>query len=172
MNSEVKRWSVAIVLLLVVAATSADVDIYDFSSDQNLETYQALTKQLRCPKCQNQDIADSNAPIAKDMRFQVHRLVEEGKTQDDIVGYMVERFGEFVTYKPPVRKETYLLWFGPLVFGLFALVVIVFRAKRDTTTKKTESNLDGAVDDKKLSQSRDEDVKNKVSDLLDQYGDK
>ena len=78
----------------------AAIDVYDFDDEAKRADFVALTKELRCPKCQNQDIADSNAPIAKDMRTEVHRLLEEGKDKDSIIAYMIERFGGFVSYKP------------------------------------------------------------------------
>ncbi|KZZ13452.1 hypothetical protein A3751_19515, partial [Oleiphilus sp. HI0080] len=106
----------ACLLSLSFLTQSSSIDVFEFSSDENRQSYKELTRELRCPKCQNQDIADSNAPIAKDMRVQVHRLVEDGKTSDEVVNYMIERFGDFVTYKPKVSTETYLLWYGPWVF--------------------------------------------------------
>ena len=104
-----------------------------FSSEDKLQAYQDLTKELRCPKCQNQDIKDSNAPIAQDMRREVHRLVEEGKSHDQVIGFMIERFGDFVTYTPKIAKETYVLWFGPIAFvliGLIAIAMVVSKKKK------------------------------------------
>ena len=116
--------------LLFAAASFADIDVRSFETDEARDTYQALTRELRCPKCQNQDIADSNAPIAQDMRAQVHRLVEEGKSHEQVVDYMIERFGEFVTYKPKISSETYLLWYGPWFFVAIGLVAIVAMSRK------------------------------------------
>ncbi|KZZ58142.1 hypothetical protein A3762_08470 [Oleiphilus sp. HI0125] len=126
------RFVLLFVLAIGFESLNADIDVYEFSSETKLESYQALTRELRCPKCQNQDIADSNAPIAQDMRAQVHRLVEDGHSHDEVVDFMIQRFGEFVTYKPPVRSETYLLWYGPWVFIAIGLIAIIgiSRSKR------------------------------------------
>ena len=118
--------------VFVSHAIKADIDVHQFSNDDNLTMYQALTKELRCPKCQNQDIRDSNAPIAQDMRKEVHRLVEEGASYNQVIEFMVERFGDFVTYKPKVSKETYVLWFGPFIMvliGLFTILMVVRKKK-------------------------------------------
>lgn len=142
--------------------TASSIDVFEFSSDDNRQSYKELTRELRCPKCQNQDIADSNAPIAKDMRVQVHRLVEEGKTPDEIVGYMIERFGDFVTYKPKVSTETYLLWYGPWVFIAFGAVIILLLSRRKAKTIDAPTNM----------QIQEETVnKQAVSELLDKYSD-
>lgn len=129
---------VLIVAGLVVSAgfVHSSIDVYEFSSDDKRERYHALTKELRCPKCQNQDIADSNAPIAKDMRREVHRLVETGASEKDVVDYMVERFGEFVTYTPSLDSRTYALWYGPFVVLAMGLMVIVLVASRARKANK------------------------------------
>ena len=83
-----------------------------------------LEANLRCLVCQNQTIADSNAELAQDLRRQVREQIAEGRTDTEIIGYMVQRYGDFVLYKPPVKAATLLLWFGPallLVLGIFAL---------------------------------------------------
>lgn len=98
---------------------------YQFDSEQDDERFAALVKDLRCPKCQNQDLADSNAPVASDMREKVYDMMQAGKSDDEIVGYMVDRYGDFVHYTPPVSSQTYLLWFGPLLVFIFGLIVLI-----------------------------------------------
>ena len=91
-----------------------------------------LSEKLRCLVCQNQTIADSNAELAQDLRRQIHEQIAAGKTDDEIVDYMVARYGDFVLYQPPVKPTTVLLWAGPgllLLAGFFALARIV-RARR------------------------------------------
>lgn len=124
------RVLVLLALFGVSSVATADIDVYSFSSEDNREQYTDLTRELRCPKCQNQDIADSNAPIAQDMRREVHRLTEEGKTKEDIVAYMVERFGDFVRYNPRVAPSTYLLWYGPYVLVILGVMIVFVMAKR------------------------------------------
>ncbi len=104
---------------------SAAVDPADFNGDVEMhERYRALTQTLRCPKCQNQNIAGSDAPIALDMRHKVEELLHQGKTNQEIEQFMIDRYGDYVTYDPPFKSRTYLLWCGPLLF--FLIVIIGF----------------------------------------------
>lgn len=137
-----------ILIVLSVSEVSfsyANVDLYEFSSTEHRTRYFSLTKELRCPKCQNQDIADSNSPIASDMRAEVHRLLEQGSSNTDIVNFMVDRFGEFVSYKPKVQPSTYLLWFGPWVLIAFGVIIIGLIVKRRSAPVDARDNdlLDG-----------------------------
>ena len=143
--------------LFVSLPITANIDLYEFEDDSTRTRYSKLTKELRCPKCQNQDIADSNSPISSDMRREVHRLLVEGKQDSEIVNFMVERFGEFVSYKPRVQSSTYLLWFGPLflvILGIF-LIGLLIRSRSDSGP----NNID-ALNSKNQKN---------VEDLLSQY---
>ena len=156
-------WRLAVLLcstLFVSLVAASSIDVFEFSDPENREAYKELTRELRCPKCQNQDIADSNAPIAKDMRAQVHRLLEEGKSQDEVIDFMVERFGDFVTYKPKVSVETYLLWYGPWVFVALGALIIVLIARRKTKVHRQEESVSGPTQEA-----------DKVQALLDKYSD-
>lgn len=128
-----KRWMSALALGLVLSAgAQAAIDTYQFRDQAERERYQQLTKELRCPKCQNQDIADSNAPIAADLRREIFRMLGEGQSNRQIVDFMVDRYGDFVRYKPALDARTWLLWFGPgilLVGGLGVLALIVRRRR-------------------------------------------
>lgn len=128
-----KRWLAAVLLgLSLVGVAQAAIDTYQFRDEAERERYQALTKELRCPKCQNQDIADSNAPIAADLRREIFRMLGEGQSNQQIVDFMVDRYGDFVRYKPALSSRTWLLWFGPgllLVAGFVVLAVIVRRRR-------------------------------------------
>ena len=117
----------------------ASIDVYEFDSEQKRADFVSLTKELRCPKCQNQDIADSNAPIAADMRKEVHRLLGEGKNKETIVEYMIDRFVEFVTYKPKKTTETFMLWYGPWILVLIG-VGVIFSIIRMNKKNKQEQN--------------------------------
>lgn len=118
------------ILFLVSACVQADIDVYEFKDEAQHAQYQQLAKELRCPKCQNQNIADSNAPIAKDMRHQVYQMTLEGKSSSEIVAFMVDRFGEFVVYTPRFDFSTWLLWLGPAVIGILGVLVVVLMARR------------------------------------------
>lgn len=89
-----------------------------------------LTSELRCVKCQNQSLADSNAPIAHDLRREVLELMQEGRSDDEIKQYLVQRYGEFVLYRPQVENRTWLLWFGPVLLVLAGVMVLVRVLKR------------------------------------------
>lgn len=96
--------------------------LYSFNEARQEAQFNYLLHELRCLVCQNQDLADSNAPLAKDLRQQVYELVIDGKSDKDILNYLTERYGDFVLFKPPVKGVTLLLWFGPLLFlglGIF-----------------------------------------------------
>jgi cytochrome c-type biogenesis protein CcmH len=99
-----------------------------FSSELNKTRYQGLVEELRCPKCQNQNLADSGSGIAVDLRELVHQMIEQGKTDQEIVDYMVARYGSFVLYRPQHSTATFLLWYGPFILlgvGLLAFVAVV-----------------------------------------------
>ena len=149
----------------------ADIDVYSFTSDEKLASYQALTKELRCPKCQNQDIKDSNAPIASDMRREVHRLIEDGQSHEQIIAFMNDRFGEFVTYKPKVSKETYLLWYGPWLFIAVGAIFIVFAVGKKGKKSKERKGGSESVGEQLASQIQQPESSKagKVEDLLAQY---
>ncbi|KOE64811.1 cytochrome c-type biogenesis protein [Aggregatibacter actinomycetemcomitans] len=100
----------------------AAIDVLNFSSPQQEADYHALTRELRCPQCQNNNIADSNAAIAVDMRAKVFELLQEGKSKQDVVQYMVDRYGNFVTYDPPLTVATIILWIAPFALILCGLL--------------------------------------------------
>lgn len=120
-------------LLLVVWPAFAVIETYDFSDPQLEERYHALSQELRCPKCQNQNIADSNAPISEDLRKLLYRQLEAGSSDREILDDMVNRYGEFVRYRPAFDAKTAVLWLGPLVFlvigGLFAFLALRGRSR-------------------------------------------
>lgn len=128
--------------LCLVGAAHAAIDAYEFRDEAERQRYRTLVEELRCPKCQNQNIADSNAPIAMDLRREIFRMLEEDKSNDQIVDYLVDRYGDFVRYKPPVNAKTLLLWYGPialLVLGFVVLAVILRRRRRGTEAQASNS---------------------------------
>jgi cytochrome c-type biogenesis protein CcmH len=124
--------SAAVLGLALLGSAQAAIDTYEFASEAERQRYRTLTEELRCPKCQNQNIADSDAPIATDLRAQIYRMLKEGKDNEQIIEFLVARYGDFVLYKPPVTSRTLLLWYGPaglLVGGFVLLGVIVLRRR-------------------------------------------
>lgn len=128
--------------LALSATAHAAIDTYEFKNDAERERYRTLTEELRCPKCQNQNIADSDAPIAMDLRREIYRMLAEGKSNEQIVDYLVMRYGDFVRYKPPVDARTALLWFGPaalLVCGFGVLALIMVRRRRSVASPAAQT---------------------------------
>jgi cytochrome c-type biogenesis protein CcmH len=112
-------------LTLPIALYAGSIETYTFKTPEQEAIYQGLIKELRCLVCQNQDIAGSNAELAQDLRRQTYEMVSAGKSRDDVVAYMVERYGDFVLYRPPFKMKTLLLWVGPPLFLLLSLLFLV-----------------------------------------------
>ncbi|MBK6286139.1 MAG: cytochrome c-type biogenesis protein CcmH [Gammaproteobacteria bacterium] len=126
------RRAMPVLLLVIAGFVHAAIDAYDFDSEEQRQRYLEFTRELRCPKCQNQNLADSNAPIAADLRRELHRLLVEGRTDPEIVDFMVSRYGDYVLYNPPVERRTWLLWLAPLAMlggGLMVLAGMLRRAR-------------------------------------------
>lgn len=116
------------------------IEVDRLSSPELSERYQQLVAVYRCPKCQNQNLAESNSPISIDLRTEIRRLLEEGASDAQISDYLVARYGEFVLYRPRVQASTYLLWLAPaalLLLGLLIVVFIVRRQKRGANATQT-----------------------------------
>jgi cytochrome c-type biogenesis protein CcmH len=123
-----------LILLLVLTWTShalAAIETYSFENTDQEKRYQSMIAELRCLVCQNQNLADSNADLAKDLRAQTHAMIIAGKADADIVDYMVERYGDFVLYRPPFKASTWLLWVGPFLILLIALIVFSLTIRKN-----------------------------------------
>ncbi len=114
----------AVLSLLLANMAVASTAVVEFSDESLRIRYQQLVQELRCPKCQNQNLADSNSPISEDLRAQVHRLLEQGMTDREIKDYLKSRYSEFILYRPEVNQNTWLLWAAPVLFLLFGLWVL------------------------------------------------
>ncbi|MBX8499624.1 cytochrome c-type biogenesis protein [Pseudomonas lijiangensis] len=137
-----KRWLTVVVLSLGLAGfAQAAIDAYQFRDEAERARYSELTKELRCPKCQNQDLADSNAPIAADLRKEIYRMLGEGQSNQQIIEFMVNRYGEFVRYNPQLSSRTWLLWFGPAGLLLVGLVVIGVIVGRRRSEQREEADV-------------------------------
>lgn len=132
------------VLMLLIFSLSANAatEVREFDSVKQEQQYHELIDELRCLVCQNQNLADSNAALAQDLRERTYQMVRGGDSSDEIIDYMVARYGEFIMYRPPLRTSTYLLWFGPLVFLLLAVLTVVLYWRR--TRRNTGVKLDAA----------------------------
>ena len=125
------------IFLLMMSGSSYAVDTHQLSDPKQQESYETLTKELRCLVCQNQTIADSNAELAGDLRRQVYEMLQQGKSREEIVQFMTDRYGDFVLYKPAFKGKTSVLWIAPVVFLLMGLITVFFVIRR----KKVVANL-------------------------------
>ena len=125
-----RAMAVGVMLALAANANAVVFGKYEFDDAEQLERYQQLIYELRCLVCQNQNLADSNAELAGDLRREVHRLILEGKSDQDVIDFMVARYGDFVLYRPPLKAKTVLLWSGPFVLGIGALVLLLVQLRR------------------------------------------
>lgn len=129
MTMGLKLASLLLACLLSMTATAA-IDVYDFDSERQEAQYRGLIEELRCPKCQNQNLAASDAPIAQDLKQKTYDLVKDGRSDGEIRDYMQERYGDFISYKPPVRPSTWILWFFPPLLLVLLIVGWFWRTKR------------------------------------------
>ena len=129
----------ALLLLLIQATFAESIEAKDFESLDQESRYQALIEDIRCPVCQGQSIGGSNSGLAKDLREKVREMILDGQSDPQIYSYMVERYGDFVVYKPPVNTKTYLLWFAPLFILILSLIFLFRSTKRNK--EKTKSRF-------------------------------
>ncbi|MBJ9320939.1 MULTISPECIES: cytochrome c-type biogenesis protein CcmH [Citrobacter] len=142
------RFLLGLLMLIISGSALATIDVMQFKDEAQEQQFRQLTEQLRCPKCQNNSIADSNSMIATDLRQKVYELMQEGKSQKEIVDYMVARYGNFVTYDPPLTPLTVLLWVMPVVaIGLGGW--IIFARTRRRVRVKLEEFPDDVIPDGK-----------------------
>lgn len=136
-------------ITLSLSLYAGSIETYTFKTAEQEALYKELIKELRCLVCQNQDIADSNAELAKDLRRQTYEMISKGSTRDDVVNYMVARYGDFVLYRPPFKMKTVLLWVGPPLFLLLSLFFLVKFLRNRPKTAEIE------LDEKQRESVRD-----------------
>nr|WP_218689515.1 cytochrome c-type biogenesis protein [Psychrobacter sp. BF1] len=142
-NRQVSKWlalGLAALLATIMSMTAnAAIDVYDFDSVQQEAQYRGLIAELRCPKCQNQNLAGSDAPIAQDLKQKTYDLIKEGRSDGEIRDYMQERYGDFISYKPPVRPSTWILWFFPPLLLILLIAGWFWQTKRRQLTARGQS---------------------------------
>lgn len=124
------RAALLFVLSLVSYQSVASDDVYKFDTPQQEKIYNKLIVEFRCLVCQNQNIADSDADLAKDLRAKTHELLLEGKTENEIKEFMRARYGDFVLYTPPLTTSTWWLWSLPLIVLVFAMIGVFFSFRK------------------------------------------
>jgi len=127
-----------ILLSLTCLNSLAAINIYQFDDPVKKERFYKLIDELRCTVCQNQTIAASNAGLAKDLRNKVYTMIQQGKTDEEIKTFMVERFTDFILYKPPVNNTTFLLWAGPVILMCIAFIFLLVNIRKRISNPAVE----------------------------------
>lgn len=128
---------------------------YKFDNEEQQSDFKELAAQLRCLVCQNQNIADSNAPLAQDLRREIHQMLTDGQSKRDVIDFMVQRYGEFVLYKPMMSVKTLALWFGPALFFVFGLIAIWRMTRRPAKAPVTEPDRHALAEARRLLDNSD-----------------
>jgi len=133
---------IVLLCLFVFVPLASAKEATSMAADPKMEkAVNDIAAELRCLVCQNQTIADSHAPLAVDLKNQVRAMVESGQSQDEIIDYMVQRYGDFVRYRPPMKASTMLLWIGPFLLLLIGVMVLVINLRKRTAMTKNDGDL-------------------------------
>ncbi|GMQ77238.1 MAG: cytochrome c-type biogenesis protein CcmH [Gammaproteobacteria bacterium] len=122
--------TIVLTTMLALGATAGATDRPEFDNAEQLARYKALLSELRCLQCQNQNILDSDAPLAHDLRREVYRLILEGKSDQGVLDFLVARYGDFILYRPPWKSKTVLLWTGPFLLGVVGVGILLMQVRR------------------------------------------
>ena len=144
------RFMSVLLALLLLMPVQAAIETHQFDTPEQEALFKKMTEELRCLVCQNQNLADSNAELALDLREKTYEMVKSGKSEDEIIEYMVARYGDFVLYRPPVKSSTLFLWLGPLLFLAIAIIV----ATRFVRSRQS-AGADPELTDEQLKLARD-----------------
>jgi len=131
--------------LILTPLYAAPVVTYEFASSEQEALFNKLSNELRCLVCQNQAISDSNAELARDLRDEIYGMLQKGMSEEEIVEFMVVRYGDFVLYNPPMKPMTWLLWFGPafaLIAGFYFVIRIVKRQKQAAAAEMSSEEIE------------------------------
>jgi cytochrome c-type biogenesis protein CcmH len=136
------KYFLSMIVLLFSLQGQAAIDAYPFPNAELQERHNALIEELRCPQCLNTNLAGSDSMIARDLRREVHRMLLDGKSDEEILDFMYQRYGDFILYKPRLQKGTYVLWFGPLVLLLVVLIVAfrLLKSRKDKISVLSDSD--------------------------------
>lgn len=143
-------------LLLIMSTQGFAIDDHQLTDPKQQKAYELIISELRCLVCQNQTIADSNAELAADLRRQVFEMLKQGKSKDEIVQFMTDRYGDFVLYNPPLKTKTALLWLGPVAFLLTGLVMIAWFIRRKQQAVATAIDKDKQEKIRRLLENNNE----------------
>lgn len=165
--SLLQRWlCVTWLLVAAMSARAAAIEELSFADEDQRARYQALIAELRCPMCLNANLAGSDAPIAADLRAEIHSQILEGKSDEEILEFLVERYGEFILYRPRLSAGTAVLWFGPpllLLGGFFILRRMLVSNRQRAATESAELS---SAEQQQLDQLLRNDPQNQKSDAM------
>lgn len=119
-----------VVLALLASCPAWSIDPVQFDDPVQMKRFKALVEEFRCLQCQNQNLADSDAPLAVDLRREIADMIRADRSDDEIRGFLVQRYGDFVLYNPPVKPSTWFLWFGPFMLLLVSAAAVFIVVKR------------------------------------------
>lgn len=132
----------AALLLVITFQVMAVIETYEFETKAQEQLYTEIIHELRCPKCQNQTIAESNAGLSEDLRYIVYQKVSGGEEKREILAYMQQRYGDFVLYDPPVKPSNYFLWFAPIFVFVIILIAVLARVGRRKVTPDSSDDTE------------------------------
>ncbi|MEC7455437.1 MAG: cytochrome c-type biogenesis protein [Pseudomonadota bacterium] len=135
------RYLLLFLISLLISVLNAE-QLITFSDDAYLKRYQNLLEELRCPKCQNQNLADSNAPISNDLKEEIQRLLEQGLDDDDIKKALTERYSDFILYDPKFNKNTYFLWLAPFIVLLIGFWWVYSMSTKNYISQSKDRDLE------------------------------
>ena len=137
----------SLIFLLIQSSYAGTIEAKEFISPVQEKRYHDLIEDIRCPVCQGQSIGDSNSGLAIDLREQVRKMILNDSTNDEIYSFMVQRYGDFVIFKPPIKPVTYMLWFAPFLF-LFICLFFLFRSisSKSRIANKLSIDIDNTKD--------------------------
>ena len=134
--------SMSVFLLITQPNIYAQVDTFEFDNDEQQGRFRQLSNELRCPMCQNTNLSGSTGGVAEDLRREIHRMILEGMSNEEIEQFMFERYGDFIFYRPRLRAETILLWFGPLLFLIIGGFIAYGIFRRANSVDRVTVDLD------------------------------
>ena len=160
MNKKLLTFMVGLLLTVLTSTAWSGIEVREFDNKEQEVLYNKLMFELRCLVCQNENLAASNADLAKDLRDEVYEMITVKKLgEKEVKDFLIARYGDFVLYKPPVKKSTWLLWFGPFVMLGLGLVILLMVTRKNKDKKKEAPQLDKSKreDIRKLLESEGED---------------
>ena len=133
----------ALILLVATESANATLESFDFTDSVSEQRFRGLIEELRCLVCQNESLLASQADLARDLREEVYTMMAEGKTDAEVITFLVDRYGNFVLYKPPLNPSTFILWFGPFALLLLSAAVLcrnIYRRSRTVDTPLSDKD--------------------------------